>query len=136
MPSKGSKKYNQEYINTFIDEILEILAKYRNSHHAMLCGDMNDSVHSSKTDERDKLFMEFCEQQEIYLVDKYPQISTYVHENGLKKSQIDYILSDQQIRSHIESIDILTNQSTHTSDHNPILTTLNIDMDKKKQDCL
>jgi exonuclease III len=71
MPSKGSKNYNQEYINT-LDEIHEILAKYRNSHHTMLCGDMNASVHSSKADERDKLFMEFCEQQEIYLVDKYP----------------------------------------------------------------
>jgi endonuclease/exonuclease/phosphatase family metal-dependent hydrolase len=80
--------------------------------------------------------MEFCEQQQIYLVDKYPQVSTYVHENDFKKSQIDYILSDQQLRSHIESIDILTNQSTHTSDHNPTLATLNIDMDKKKQDCL
>ena len=87
MPSKGSKKYNQEYINTFIDELLEILAKYRNSYHAMLCGDMNDSAHSSKTDERDKLFMEFCE-QEIYLVDKYPQISTYVHENGRKSHKL------------------------------------------------
>ena len=84
MPSKGSKNYNQEFINT-LDEIHEILAKYRNSHHTMLCGDMNASFHSSKADERDKLFMEFCEQQEIY-----PQISTYVHENGLKKSQIDY----------------------------------------------
>jgi hypothetical protein len=71
MPSKGSTNYNQEYINT-LDEIHEILAKYRNSHHTMLCGDMNASVHSSKADERDKLFMEFCEQQEIYLVDKYP----------------------------------------------------------------
>ena len=70
------------------------------------------------------------------MVDKYPQISTYVHENGLKKSQIDYILSDQQLRSHIESIDIHINQSTHTSDPNPTLATLNIDMDKKKEDCL
>ena len=80
------------------------------------------------------VFPTFCEQQEIYLIEKYPQISTYIHENGLKKSQIEYILSNQELRNYIESIDILTNQSTNTSDHNPTIATLNIDLDKKKQD--
>ena len=131
MPSKGSKTYNQQY-QECLDEIHVIIKKYQDSHHLIICGDMNASLHSAQPDERDKLFKQFCELSNIHLPHTYPVGKTYIHENGKKSSQIDYILSSEQFKHHIDSITISKDDQINTSDHSAVKAKIHVDALTKK----
>ena len=118
IPSKGSKSYNEEYIET-LDELREIIVKYNKDHCIVLCGDMNASLHSNTADDRDRLCWKFCIEMDLQLKEDYPIGKTYIHVNGKKSSQIDYILINTSFKSHISNIKI-RNDLTNTSDHRTV----------------
>ena len=70
MPSKGSKSYNEEYIET-LDELRLIIVKYIKDHCIVLCGDMNASLHSNTADDL-RLFRKFCIEMVLQLKEDYP----------------------------------------------------------------
>ena len=127
MPSKGNKTYNSEYMET-LDQIEEVLIKYGNTHHILLCGDMNASLHSDTPDHRDRIFGKFCKRMNLLLCENYPHGFTYIHENGQKQSQIDYILSTYENLSNISSITILEETPSNTSDHKALMAVMNVNV--------
>jgi hypothetical protein len=56
---------------------------------------------------------------DLQLKEDYPIGKTYIHENGAKCSQIDYILINTSFKNHISNIKI-RNDSTNTSDYRTV----------------
>ena len=86
MPS-DNKDMDNEYKDT-LAQITEIVKKYKNTHDIMLCGDMNGSVHRSKTS-HDPLLKKFLTEIKLALNLDYPVKETFYHHNGKSSSQID-----------------------------------------------
>ena len=56
---------------------------------------------------------------DLQLKEDYPIGKTYIHENGKKCSQIDYILINTSFKNHISNIKI-RNDPTNTSDYRTV----------------
>jgi hypothetical protein len=114
-PCKGMSD-SKDSFNELLDQLHNIIQKYRLSHDIVLCGDMNASLHSEKPDSRDRTFRKFCEDIELQLPKGYPHKDTFTSPNG--SSQIDYFLTTNQAVVH--KVEILDHHAVNTSDHTPI----------------
>ena len=92
MPSRSTSDSDLLFQST-LDEIHEILEKYRYTHTILLGGgggDFNASLHRSRPLKRDTLLQRFLTEHDLVLPDNYPIQCTYHHKGTDAKSQIDY----------------------------------------------
>jgi hypothetical protein len=91
LPTRSHKITKDDHIMV-LDELAEIVTKYRNSSDILIGGDVNASIHRSKLNSRDIDFQKFL--MELNL--KIPTIclvqSTFYHFNNRDESQIDYFV--------------------------------------------
>ncbi|CAC5397549.1 E3.1.11.2 [Mytilus coruscus] len=128
MPSAQSSGDN-EYKDT-LDQISEIMDKYKELYQIILCGDMNASLHRDNR-KRDKLFEEIKNINNLHIPDSYPIKPTIFHHNGKYTSQIDYILFNEKCLQQIKpAVKIASRHPTNTSDHT--LVTTNFVMNVKR----
>ena len=89
MPSRGSSD-NELLFQSTLDEIHEILEKYRCTHKILLGGYFYASLHRTQSLKRDSLLQDFLTEHDLVLPDNYPIQCTYYHTGADAKSQIDY----------------------------------------------
>ncbi|CAG2194982.1 C1QL [Mytilus edulis] len=129
MPS-DSKNADIEYKDT-LAQIDEMIEKYKDTHEIIVCGDMNRSLDRSSTP-HDKILKTFCKEKCLGNTEKCPVKETFYHQNGMSKGQIDYFLfkSNSEIINKIRQIDVLDTDPENTSDHVPVILTLNSQLKK------
>ncbi|XP_071123630.1 uncharacterized protein [Mytilus edulis] len=132
MPS-DSKNADIEYKDT-LAQIDEMIEKYKDTHEIIVCGDMNGSLDRSSTP-HDKILKTFCKEKCIGNTEKCPVKETFYHQNGMSKGQIDYFLfkSNSEIINTIRQIDVLDTDLENTSDHVPVILTLNSQLKKVRE---
>ncbi|CAG2197890.1 unnamed protein product [Mytilus edulis] len=132
MPS-DSKNADIEYKDT-LAQIDEMIEKYKDTHEIIVCGDMNGSLDRSSTP-HDKILKTFCKEKCIGNTEKCPVKETFYHQNGMSKGQIDYFLfkSNSEIINKIRQIDVLDTDPENTSDHVPVILTLNSQLKKVRE---
>ena len=85
-----------------LDELREIVEKFKSTHRIVMGGDFNSSLHRSSPARRDRLLKKFLEEHSLGLLDHYPEKVTYRHDGTGASSLIDYwVLRDQWWRSEI-----------------------------------
>ena len=89
MPTQGAVNSTNDYKNC-LDELHEIIEKYRCTHSIILAGDMNASTKRNKT--CDVLFQKFIYEHNLKGCENLDDRMTFHHNNGRSCSQIDYIL--------------------------------------------
>ena len=89
MPARGSAGGDMEFQDT-LDELHELIEKYRPIHRIIIGGDFNASLHRSQTVIWDTLLGEFLKEHNLQLPSHYPVKTTYRHEGTGASSQIDY----------------------------------------------
>ena len=128
MPSaqlNGDMEYNDT-----LDQINEIIDKYKETYQIILCGDMNASLHRDNR-RRDQLFKNFIVANNLSIPQKHPVHPTFFHHNGKYTSQTDYFLfEDRAIHQLKTTVRVRPMHPTNTSDHT--LVTADITLAVKK----
>ncbi|CAC5419283.1 E3.1.11.2 [Mytilus coruscus] len=119
MPS-DNKDMDNEYKDT-LAQMTEIIKTYRNTHDILLCGDLNGSIHRSKTS-HDPLLKKFLAENSLELNQEYPEKKTFFHHNGKSSGQIDYFFSaSEDLTQYVQILDM---EAENTSDHVPVIATI------------
>ena len=123
MPSKGSKIRDNAYDET-LDQIGHIIVKYTSSHNIICAGDWNATLLQASTqDARDRKLKEFLYEYNLTLAE-YGSHASFTAPYG--NSQIDYFLVDDNMKNHIVCSKLLSTLHDDTSDHFPVLLTIEI----------
>ncbi|CAC5388961.1 unnamed protein product [Mytilus coruscus] len=110
---------DNEYKDT-LAQMTEIIKKYRNTHDILLCGDLNGSIHRSKTS-HDPLLKKFLAENSLELNQEYPEKNLF-HHNGKSSGQIDYFFSaSKDLTQYVQILDM---EAENTSDHVPVIATI------------
>ena len=105
-----------------LDELAEIVTKYRNSSDILIGGDVNASIHRSKLNSRDNDFQKFLMELNLKIPTMRPVQSTFYHFNNRDESQIDYFV---EIVGMVEKYITFQRESLNTSSHDPIMIVIN-----------
>ena len=80
-----------------LDELHEIVEKFKSTHRIIIGRDFNSSLHRSSPTKRDRLLKEFLEEHSLGLLDHYPEKVMYRHDGTGASSLTDYwILSNTE----------------------------------------
>jgi hypothetical protein len=104
-----------------------IISKYRPTHTVVLCGDMNASLVRHKP--QDIVLQKFVNEHDLTVPGDMGDITTYCHQNGLWKSQIDYILvtkGDIPVRN----CHVVVKDPINTSCHDPVQGQFDLSIDR------
>ena len=120
LPCRG--KYSKEEFKNEVDQIQEIIHKYR-SGQIILVGDMNVDIHK-QIDDRAQYFKKFLENNNIEETEVL-YTATYLHHDNKSKTKIDYIFIDKAEISVEEppTYEILVDD-VNTSPHKALLLKL------------
>ncbi|VDI23454.1 Hypothetical predicted protein [Mytilus galloprovincialis] len=75
-----------------VDELSEIVLKYKSSYDIIIAGDMNASIARDKPNTKDKIFLDFIQEHCLYTPNGLCDVNTYFHPSGTCSTQIDYII--------------------------------------------
>jgi hypothetical protein len=117
MPTQGSAS---AYDN-LLDEVHEIIQKYRMEGDILWLGDMNASYHRLKPSANDKMFRTFCKENHLSPLDPLDKQPTYHHFTGGITSRIDHILALADPSDIISSTYIEHRHPMNTSSHDPVI---------------
>lgn len=100
LPTKMVNSDNQYQEN--LDILQTMLDKYVDSHTIIICGDMNGSLSNERNNSHDTKLKSFMKLNKFHLHTDVRHQPTFYHHDGKSKSQIDYIISNDDVL--IESI--------------------------------
>ena len=105
----------------------KIMTKYRPTHHILICGDLNASLHRTPPNQQDKLLERFCKEEKLVYNERPNPEDTFQHHNGLHTAKLDYILFGVESKHLISEAKIhhQTNQ-LNVSDHKPLTCRIQI----------
>jgi hypothetical protein len=121
LPTRSHKITKDDYIMV-LDELAEIVTKYRNSSDILIGGDVNASIHRSKLNSRDNDFQKFLMELNLKIPTMCPVQSTFYHFNNRDESQIDYFVESVGM---VEKYITFQRESLNTSSHDPIMIVIN-----------
>jgi len=81
LPTRGNLTTNDDY-QAILDELIEILEKYKVTCDIILGGDMNASLHREGSLSRDKIFRNFLDEANLFLPKNCKKPNTFHHYNG------------------------------------------------------
>jgi ATP-dependent Lon protease len=121
MPTRGGNATLDDY-KAVLDELSEIIEKYRSVYDIIIGGDMNAYLHrSDRNITHDTAFTEFLEVNGLKLPDMCKKQSSFYHFNNRDKSQIDYFVENNlRVKKYLTFEREFTNLSTH----DPIIVTV------------
>ncbi|CAG2198388.1 unnamed protein product [Mytilus edulis] len=118
LPCRGNANSIDNY-QEILDELSEIYIKYSNVFRIVIGGDMNASIY--RDSKQDKVFRDFIKENNLLIPPSCGKTFTFYHYNGRDTSQIDYFLESKSVISNYLTF---IRESTNTSTHDPILTTI------------
>jgi exonuclease III len=111
LPTQSHKITKDDYIMV-LDELAEIVTKYRNSSNILIGGDVNASIHRSKLNSRDNDFQKFLMELNLKIPTMCLVQSTFYHFNNRDESQIDYFVESVRM---VEKYITFQRESLNTS---------------------
>ena len=129
MPTRGGKSTLDDY-KSILDELSEIIEKYKQIADIIIGGDMNASLHRRDLNvPQDNAFANFIQLNKLQIPETCRKQSTFYHFNQRDQSQIDYFLQSNMIlHKYMTFIREFQNVSTHDS----IMVTLNCSLQKSE----
>ncbi|CAG2255579.1 unnamed protein product [Mytilus edulis] len=94
LPSRSINYSRDDYLSV-LDELIEIVTKYRDSANILIGGDMNASIFRNHP--RDNDFKNFLRNNNLRIPDNCVECSTFYHFNNRDESQIDYFIQNFDI---------------------------------------
>ena len=114
-----SKATYQEHL----DLLYSILAKYKESHRIVICGDFNATLLHERSNPHDKMLKKFVQENDLVNTVLVPDHTFFSH-TGMASSQLDYIFTiDVTTEKHIQT-KVNDFISCNTSSHVHLLMTL------------
>ncbi|CAC5390934.1 unnamed protein product [Mytilus coruscus] len=113
MPCRGGADADNDYRET-VDELSEIVLKYKSSCDIVIAGDMNASTARDKPNTRDKIFLDFIQEHCLYIP------------NGLY--DVQNILSSNT-PGLVNNFKVLQRHPLNTSQHDPVAGSINVELD-------
>ena len=111
-----------------MDELSEILEKYKNKANILLVGDMNASLRRDSA--QDRQFKCFLNENDMKVPPKCINSATFFHFNGKDTSQIDYVLeSISMINEYVN----FEREALNTPTHDPKLVRFSCNLEDKTQ---
>ena len=115
LPTRGNLTTNDDY-QAVLDELIEIVEKYKATCDIILRGDMNASLHREGSLSRDKTFRNFLDEANLFIPKNWKKPNTFHNYNGKDESQIDYFLRNKElITTYVSFVREPGNTSTHDS---------------------
>ncbi|CAC5371843.1 unnamed protein product [Mytilus coruscus] len=108
--------YSRDDYLAVLDELIEIVTKYRDSANILIGGDMNASIFRNHP--RDNDFKNFIHNNNLRIPDNCVECSTFYHFNNRDESQIDYFIQNFDF---INTYCTYSRESANTSTHDPIM---------------
>ncbi|CAC5377798.1 unnamed protein product [Mytilus coruscus] len=127
MPTNAAHSMN-EY-KECLDIIINIKSKYDQSHNIILCGDLNRSLIPTRNNKYDISLKRYTSNNGLKPTQDIQSKPTYFHTDGKATSQIDFILSKNDI---LLSTNIYSQDPVNTSTHVPVKTCTNLYLEIKK----
>ena len=124
LPTRGNLTTNDDY-QAILDELVEILEKYKVTCDIILVGDMNASLHREGSLSRDKIFRNFLDEANLFLPKNCKKRNTFHHYNGKDESQIDYFLQNKDLITTYVSFE---REPCNTSTHDPVMALLPVNL--------
>ncbi|CAG2247185.1 unnamed protein product [Mytilus edulis] len=118
LPSRSNNYSRDDYLSV-LDELIEIVTKYRDSANILIGGDMNASIFRNHP--RDNDFKNFLRNNNLRIPDNCVECSTFYHFNNRDESQIDYFIQNFDI---INTYCTYSRESANTSTHDPIMVSV------------
>ncbi|CAG2186420.1 unnamed protein product [Mytilus edulis] len=118
LPSRSINYSRDDYLSV-LDELIEIVTKYRDSANILIGGDMNASIFRNHP--RDNDFKNFLRNNNLRIPDNCVECSTFYHFNNRDESQIDYFIQNFDI---INTYCTYSRESANTSTHDPIMVSV------------
>jgi hypothetical protein len=117
MPTVGAA---ENYSNV-LDEVFELIQKYKEKGDIIWLGDLNASFHRANPSSNDKKFKSFCSELHLKPPDDADVRPTYHHFVGGIKSKIDHILTLSTNQVKIQNTRVESRHPTNMSSHDPVL---------------
>ncbi|CAC5364480.1 unnamed protein product [Mytilus coruscus] len=114
-----SNNYSRDDYLAVLDELIEIVTKYRDSANILIGGDMNASIFRNHP--RDNDFKNFIHNNNLRIPDNCVECSTFYHFNNRDESQIDYFIQNFDF---INTYCTYSRESAYTSTHDPIMVSV------------
>ncbi|VDI59355.1 Hypothetical predicted protein [Mytilus galloprovincialis] len=130
MPSEN--KNSDEQYKENLCQLEEIIDKYQKDYDILICGDMNASL-VRNNGARDSTFRKFKDENQLLLVENFPNKNTFYHHNGLYKSQIDYFLHKSNFGMLDYKVEILDMEPLNVSDHTIVYATIQAEVVRTKR---
>ena len=122
LPSKG-RNNNIDEFGDCVQQINEIVHKYKDTHFVIIGGDLNEELHKEHITTRAKYIHDLMEDCELEATSNGP---TFIHANGRDSSEIDYFLFQCKDKYIIENVQKVDDLCSNVSDHYPIVCELKI----------
>lgn len=120
MPTEGSPiSYSEK-----LDEVYEVMEKYRNESKIIWAGDLNGAFERKTPSSNDRLFKDFCLETQLTKSTHQP---TYHHFIGNVNSRIDHILTHTEHSSILQHMTVEERHPLNTSSHDPVIAQLKIE---------
>lgn len=127
MPTRGGSMSLDDY-KSILDELSEIIEKYKYTSDIIIGGDMNASLHRTERKiSYDIALSEFLQDNALNLPDMCQKQSTFYHFNNKDESQIDYFL---QSASVVKRYLTFQREFQNTSTHDPIMVVVECSLEK------
>ncbi|CAC5395416.1 unnamed protein product [Mytilus coruscus] len=127
MPTNAA--HSMDEYKECLDIIFNIKNKYDQSHNIILCGDLNVLLIPTRNNKHDISLKRFTSNNGLKPTQDIQSKPTYFHTDGKATSQIDYILSNNDI---LLSTNIYSQDPVNTSTHVPVKACTNLYLDIKK----
>ena len=129
-PLSENKEADEQYKDT-LEQISEIIQKFKDTHNMLICGNMNASLHRDNRT-KDMNYKHFISENDLQMANQYPCKSTFFHHNGKSESQIDYFIHHEQ-NNVPYSVKIHDMDPINVSDHTMISATLELSLKRIKK---
>ena len=116
-----------------LDQLQELLAKYRPTHHIIICGDINASLHRTPPNGQDQLLKAFCAETNVICKEEIHPEHSFHHHNGIHSAKIDYILFGEESEDMMTKAAVVKSvDSINVSDHMPVTCKIIFTTQKEK----
>ena len=119
MPCRNT--HTGDNFNETLDQLQELLAKYRPTHHIIICEDINASLHRTPPNRQDQQLKAFSEEVNLSCNEETQPEHSFHHHNGLHSAKIDYILFGEESGDIVRKAAIINSVDPFSvSDHKPV----------------
>ena len=126
MPCRGLRE-NVDEFQDCLAQLREVIKKYASTHMIMVGGDFNEDLYGQRDSARLRSFKNLLEEGQL-ITQKTDR--TYVNQDGVDTSTIDYLFYCGKVNQLSPHIDRLEEIHSNASDHYPVCCTIKLNISR------